>query len=67
VQVRHFRSLFNFNDNISFLNFILYLLLLLVDPLGAQKEVLDVASCLGLEIIVAVAYESSTKPQGIFF
>ncbi|TVU39418.1 hypothetical protein EJB05_12836 [Eragrostis curvula] len=35
-----------------------------MDPLGAQKEVLDVASSLGLEIIVAVAYESSTKPQG---
>ncbi|GJN36441.1 hypothetical protein PR202_gb25345 [Eleusine coracana subsp. coracana] len=35
-----------------------------MDPLGAQKEVLEVASSLGLEIVVAVAYESSSKPQG---
>uniref|UniRef100_A0A453S5D1 Acyclic terpene utilisation N-terminal domain-containing protein n=1 Tax=Aegilops tauschii subsp. strangulata TaxID=200361 RepID=A0A453S5D1_AEGTS len=32
---------------------------LLVDPPGAQKEILDLASSLGLEITVAVAYESS--------
>ena len=37
-----------------------------VDPLGAQKEVLNLASVLGLEITVAVAYESSFKTQGIF-
>ncbi|XP_062186987.1 uncharacterized protein LOC133890570 [Phragmites australis] len=35
-----------------------------MDPLGAQKEVLDLASSLGLEITVAVAYESSIKTQG---
>ncbi|XP_025804724.1 uncharacterized protein LOC112883608 isoform X3 [Panicum hallii] len=35
-----------------------------VDPLGAQKEVLNLASILGLEITVAVAYESSFKTQG---
>ncbi|KAF8692652.1 hypothetical protein HU200_039477 [Digitaria exilis] len=35
-----------------------------VDPLGAQKEVLNQASILGLEITVAVAYESSFKTQG---
>jgi hypothetical protein len=37
-----------------------------VDPLGAQKEILNLASILGLEITVAVAYESSFKTQGIF-
>jgi len=37
---------------------------MLVDPLGAQKEVLNLASILGLEITVAVAYESSFKTQG---
>ncbi|KAJ1288508.1 hypothetical protein BS78_02G094600 [Paspalum vaginatum] len=36
-----------------------------MDPLGAQKEVLNLASILGLEITVAVAYESSIKTQGI--
>ncbi|KAF7096422.1 hypothetical protein CFC21_098367 [Triticum aestivum] len=30
-----------------------------IDPPGAQKEILDLASSLGLEITVAVAYESS--------
>ncbi|CAL5080054.1 unnamed protein product [Urochloa decumbens] len=35
-----------------------------MDPLGAQKEVLNLASILGLEITVAVAYESSFKNQG---
>jgi hypothetical protein len=35
-----------------------------MDPLGAQKEVLNLASILGLEITVAVAYESSFKTQG---
>jgi hypothetical protein len=37
---------------------------MLVDPLGAQKEVLNLASILGLEITVAVAYESSFETQG---
>uniref|UniRef100_A0A8I6YQ45 Acyclic terpene utilisation N-terminal domain-containing protein n=1 Tax=Hordeum vulgare subsp. vulgare TaxID=112509 RepID=A0A8I6YQ45_HORVV len=32
-----------------------------IDPPGAQKEILDLASSLGLEITVAVAYESSTS------
>ncbi|RCV10641.1 hypothetical protein SETIT_2G125300v2 [Setaria italica] len=35
-----------------------------MDPLGAQKEVLNLASILGLEITVAVAYESSFETQG---
>ncbi|CAD6220088.1 unnamed protein product [Miscanthus lutarioriparius] len=35
-----------------------------MDPVGAQKEVLNLASVLGLEITVAVAYESSFKTQG---
>ncbi|CAN6197681.1 unnamed protein product [Urochloa humidicola] len=35
-----------------------------MDPLGAQKEVLNLASILGLEITVAVAYESSFKNEG---
>ncbi|ONM53327.1 hypothetical protein ZEAMMB73_Zm00001d019587 [Zea mays] len=35
-----------------------------MDPLGAQKEVLNLASVLGLEITVAVAYESSFETQG---
>ncbi|GJN07530.1 hypothetical protein PR202_ga25369 [Eleusine coracana subsp. coracana] len=38
-----------------------------MDPLGAQKEVLEVASSLGLEIVVAVAYESSSKPQALYY
>lgn len=37
---------------------------MLVDPLGAQEEVLNLASLMGLEITVAVAYESSFKTQG---
>ncbi|KAL6871475.1 hypothetical protein ACP4OV_014304 [Aristida adscensionis] len=36
-----------------------------MDPLGAQKEVLDLASSLGLEITVAVAYELPNKTEGI--
>jgi hypothetical protein len=40
---------------------------MLVDPLGAQKEVLNLASILGLEITVAVAYESSFKTQGSIY
>ena len=39
---------------------------LLVDPPGAQKEILDLASSLGLEITVAVAYESSISGPGNF-
>ncbi|KAL6639184.1 hypothetical protein ACP70R_022914 [Stipagrostis hirtigluma subsp. patula] len=35
-----------------------------MDPLGAQKEVLDLASSLGLEITVAVAYEAPNKTEG---
>ncbi|KQK16406.1 uncharacterized protein LOC100821455 isoform X1 [Brachypodium distachyon] len=35
-----------------------------IDPPGAQKEVLDLASNLGLEITVAVAYESSSSSPG---
>ncbi|XP_066393903.1 uncharacterized protein [Miscanthus floridulus] len=35
-----------------------------MDPVGAQKEVLNLASVLGLEITVAVAYEPSFKTQG---
>ncbi|KAL5198205.1 hypothetical protein ABZP36_001717 [Zizania latifolia] len=35
-----------------------------VDPLGAQKEVLELASNLGLEITVAVAYEAPTAGSG---
>lgn len=35
-----------------------------VDPLGAQKVVLDVASDLGLDIIVSIAYEVSLDRLG---
>lgn len=49
-----------------FIFFHLFLPVILVDPLGAQKEVLNLASLLGLEITVAVAYESSFETQGIF-
>lgn len=35
-----------------------------VDPLGAQKEVLDVGNDLGLDIIVSVAYEVSLEKLG---
>ncbi|KAG8080681.1 hypothetical protein GUJ93_ZPchr0007g4932 [Zizania palustris] len=35
-----------------------------VDPIGAQKEVLELASNLGLEITVAVAYEVPTACSG---
>jgi len=38
----------------------------LVDLFGAQKELLNLASILGLEITVAVAYESSFKTQGCY-
>jgi hypothetical protein len=41
-------------------------LYLLVDPPGAQKEILDLASNLGLEITVAIAYESSISHSGTF-
>jgi hypothetical protein len=37
-----------------------------VDPLGAQEEVLELASNLGLEITVAVAYETSSGTFGFF-
>lgn len=35
-----------------------------MDPVGAQKEVLDVAGNLGLEITVSVAYEVSLAKSG---
>uniref|UniRef100_J3MKJ8 Uncharacterized protein n=1 Tax=Oryza brachyantha TaxID=4533 RepID=J3MKJ8_ORYBR len=35
-----------------------------VDPLGAQEEVLNLASTLGLELTVAVAYEASSGTFG---
>ncbi|CAM0905835.1 unnamed protein product [Alopecurus aequalis] len=35
-----------------------------IDPPGAQKEILDLASNLGLEITIAVAYESSISHSG---
>lgn len=35
-----------------------------MDPPGAQKEVLDLASNLGLKITVAVAYESPIPSPG---
>jgi len=38
----------------------------LVDLFGAQKELLNLASILGLEITGAVAYESSFKTQGCY-
>lgn len=37
-----------------------------MDPLGAQEEVLELASNLGLEITVAVAYETSSGTFGFF-
>ncbi|XP_038979685.1 uncharacterized protein LOC103712139 isoform X2 [Phoenix dactylifera] len=36
-----------------------------MDPLGAQKEVLDVANDLGLNIIVSIAYEVSLDKLGL--
>nr|XP_029116842.1 uncharacterized protein LOC105032372 isoform X1 [Elaeis guineensis] len=36
-----------------------------MDPLGAQKEVLDVANDLGLDIIVSIAYEVSLDKLGL--
>lgn len=35
-----------------------------VDPLGAQKKVLDLASSLGIHITVSVAYQVSPTESG---
>lgn len=36
-----------------------------MDPLGAQKKVMDVASAMGVDVVVAVSHEVSAADTGM--
>jgi hypothetical protein len=51
-------SLFYFSNFVHFS-------FLKVDPIGAQQKVLEIATTLGLDVLVAVAHELSVTNLGI--
>lgn len=49
---------------VNYLSIISTFLSWVVDPPGAQQNVIEIASSLGLSVSVAVAYEVSVKEPG---